>query len=411
MDILMLGWEFPPYKTGGLGTACFGLTRGLSKLGVRISFVIPKSPIPVSSSFLNLINAKVNEGIDYSHLKAYFIDSPLIPYASPEQKRLTEMNKKAIKGSNDDAIYGRNLFEEVYIYSEKVRMLAKNLKFDLIHAHDWMTYPAGIKVKEDSGKKLVLHIHATEFDRTGGFPNPTVYAIEKEGFEKSDLIIAVSNYTKRMVVSKYGIPESKVRVLYNAVDFPDNIKANKPVKVFSNDNVVLFLGRLTIQKGPEYFIDAAKRILEFEPNTKFFIAGSGEMMPQLIEKTIALGISDKVFFTGFLTGPSIDEIYGRADVYVMPSVSEPFGITPLEAMANGTPTVISKQSGVSEIIKNTLTVDFWDLDEITNKVVAILRYKTLKETISEHGVMEVQQITWDSRAEECKRIYEEVLKE
>ncbi len=411
MKVLMLGWEFPPYKTGGLGTACYGLTKGLSKLGVDISFIIPKSPKPISNSFLNLLNAKVNEGLDYSHINPYFIDSNLMPYSSINPKTGKSIDRLSIKGSKSDSFYGSNLREEVYIYSEKVRLVARNIDFDLIHAHDWMTYPAGIKVKEDSGKKLVLHIHATEFDRTGGHPNQDIYNIEKEGFEKCDLIIAVSNYTKQIVVKKYGIPEWKVRVLHNAVDVKDKVyqRDKKPIKIFSRDHIVLFLGRLTIQKGPEYFLEAAKRVLEFEPNTKFFIAGSGDMMQQMMEKAVHLGISDKVFFTGFLTGDDIDKIYQMADVYVMPSVSEPFGITPLEAMANGTPTVISKQSGVSEILKNTLTVDFWDIEEMTNKIVALLRYKSLYHTLSKHGFFEVKKITWDSRAEECKRIYEDVL--
>lgn len=408
----MLGWEFPPYKSGGLGTACHGLTKGLSKLGVDITFVIPKTPIPITSSFLSVINAKVDSDEEYySHLNHIFVDSKLAPYAN-EKKVLSNFSfsKTPSSKTRDFSAYGANLFFEVECYAKRVLEISKKTEFDLIHAHDWMTYPAAVLIKEKTKKKMIVHIHATEFDRTGGYPNQKIYDIEKMGFEKSDRIIAVSNYTKRVVCEKYGISPDKIDVVHNAVEIKNN--NNNPcskIKIFPNDKIVLFLGRITIQKGPEYFLRAAKQVLEFEPCAKFFVAGSGDMLPWMIEEASKMGLSDKVFFTGFLTGDDIDYIYQQADVYVMPSVSEPFGITPLEAMACGTPVVISKQSGVSEVINNCFKVDFWDVNELTNKIVSILRYECLKNELKNHGYYEVTKITWDNSAKTCKEVYEKLL--
>jgi glycosyltransferase involved in cell wall biosynthesis len=413
MKVLMLGWEFPPYKSGGLGTACHGLTKGLSKLGVGITFVIPKTPIPITSSFLSVINAKVDSDDEcYSHLNHIFVDSKLAPYAG-EKKVLSNISfsKTPSSKTRDFSAYGANLFFEVECYAKRVLEISKKTDFDLIHAHDWMTYPAAILLKEKTKKKMIVQIHATEFDRTGGHPNQRIYEIEKMGFERSDKIIAVSNYTKSVVCEKYGISPDKVDVVHNAVEI-NGKKSNgngSKIKIFPNDKIVLFLGRVTIQKGPEYFLRAAKQVLEFEPYTKFFVAGSGDMLPWMIEEASRMGLSDKVFFTGFLTGDDIDYIYRQADVYVMPSVSEPFGITPLEAMACKTPVIISKQSGVSEVINNCFKVDFWDVNELTNKIVSILRYECLKNELKNHGYYEVTKITWDNSAKTCKAVYEKVI--
>ena len=307
-------------------------------------------------------------------------------------------------------LYGRNLFSEVHRYAENARDIARYENCDIIHAHDWMTYKAGIAAKEVSGKPLVVHIHATEFDRTGGNPNQYVYDIEREGFHKADKVIAVSNYTKGMVVKHYGIPENKVSVVHNACQMDRAWHSHR--KPFDDGSkIVLFLGRITLQKGPEYFLHAAKRVLEQMKDVKFIMAGSGDMMNRMIDLSTHLGISRNVLFSGFLSGSDIDRAYSMADLYVMPSVSEPFGITPLEAIKNGTPTLISKQSGVSEVITNALKVDFWDIDDMANKILATLKYSSLHSTLLENSTRELGKLSWDKAAFNCLNIYRDIIRE
>ena len=398
----MLGWEFPPYNIGGLGTACYGLTKELSKKGVKIVFVIPKSPVEPSSDFITIINAAVN----YDHLYKFVkVKSRLIPYHESYSYRGVVFKKERNKCAK---VYGEELFKEVEIYAKRVLEIAKWFDFDLIHVHDWMTYPAGINLKKKFKKKLIAHIHATEFDRSGGNPNPRVYEIEKQGFQYADRIIAVSNYTKNMVVTKYNIDPSKIEVVHNGVLF-ENISKDYDVKVFPDEKVVLFLGRITLQKGPDYFIEAAKVVSDMLPRVKFIITGSGDMLPWLVHRAAELGIADKVIFTGFLRGKELDMVYKMADVYVMPSVSEPFGITPLEALIRGTPVIISKQSGVSEVLNHCLKVDFWDIRKLANHIIAVLKYKELRNELKHHGYLEVMNINWEKAAEKVLNIYYDVL--
>jgi glycosyltransferase involved in cell wall biosynthesis len=397
MRVLMFGWEFPPFSSGGLGTACYGLTRGLSNNNVAVTFVVPHAR-SAKADYVKLVAAG---GLRKVKFKG--VESPIEGYMTPEEYEHDVLQQGDAKAP--PKIYGKNLFKEVERYARKAELIARSEDYDVIHAHDWMTYKAGMRAKMISKKPLVVHVHATEFDRTGGLGvNQRVYDIEREGMHAADAICAVSQFTKNKIVEHYGVPEEKVFVVHNAVEQRD-IKELKKQK----NKVVLFLGRITLQKGPDYFLYAAKRALDVDPNIKFVFAGKGDMGPFIIEKAAELGISDKVMFAGFLRGPEIDQAYRMADLYVMPSVSEPFGITPLESMSNGTPTLISKQSGVSEVVTNCLKVDFWDIDEMANKIVATLNYDALHEHLAENGHSEVRRFNWDEPARKCLDVYNRVV--
>ncbi len=407
MRVLMFGWEFPPFSKGGLGVACHGITKGLSNHGVETVFVIPKAPEDASSSHVKLVRADSIKNISIkeisSPMSAYMTNSEYI-----ERIKTISISGKS-RGKADDDIYGKDLFSEVERYALAARSIALSEDFDVIHAHDWMTYKAGIAAKKATGKPLVCHIHATEFDRTGGNGlNQHVYDIEKQGFEAADLICAVSNFTKGKVAENYGISPEKIMVVHNAVEFTGFNEGGHLLT--PEEKVVLFLGRITIQKGPDYFVEAAAKVLEHEPNTKFIVAGSGDMMPRMVSMAAEKGLAKKMLFAGFLKGKDIDRAYRMADLYVMPSVSEPFGITPLEAMRNGTPALISKQSGVSEVVSNCLKVDFWDVDEMANKMIAVLRYPSLKKCLQEQGGKEVLKFSWDEPAAKCIEAYSRAIR-
>jgi glycosyltransferase involved in cell wall biosynthesis len=406
MRVLMFGWEFPPFYSGGLGTACYGLTKGLSHHNVKVTFVMPKGPDTVKSDFVKLLVA--DKAFKNHNFRIKKIDSILTPYLNSQTyNEKFQDYSLMLKKQSTELLYGKNMFEEVYRFSEQAKLIALSEEFDVIHAHDWMTYMAGIKAKKVSGKPLVVHMHATEFDRTGGNGiNQYVYDIEKRGMHEADKVCAVSNYTKSMVVQHYGVPPEKVEVVHNAVEFSDR----QIYRIEKTDKVVLFLGRITLQKGPEYFVEAAKKVMDRDPNVKFVVVGSGDMEPQMIEHAASLGIANRMLFAGFLTGEDVNKAYQMADIYVMPSVSEPFGITPLEAMKSGTPVIISKQSGVSEVIQNCLKVDFWDVDDIANKILSLLHYETLHQTLKHHGTIEVDKFNWDIPAEKCLRIYNELVR-
>ncbi len=427
MKVLMLGWEFPPHSSGGLGTACQGLTKGLSHKGAAITFVLPKYYGP-NPNYLNIVST---DSIELKNVKFKTVNSTLRPYQTPgtyqdEMKKILFMGKS----SKQSAIYGNDLFDEVNRYSQRTRIIAQNEDFDIIHAHDWMTFKAGINAKKEKNVPLVVHVHATEFDRTGGHPNQYVYDIEREGMHHADSIIAVSNFTKQKIIENYGIAPSKVKVVHNAVEFNDdksnsNSNDSRYLKSSTNpnhhankfnvgmteprDKKVLFLGRVTLQKGPDYFLYAAKKVLDVDPHVKFIVAGTGDMMPFMIEKAASLGISKDVLFAGFLSGEEVDRAYKMADLYVMPSVSEPFGITPLEAMRNSVPVLISKQSGVSEVLSNCLKVDFWDIDDTANKIIAALNYGSMHTMLKENGNDEVKKMSWDNSADKCIEVYNELL--
>ena len=395
MKVLMFGWEFPPLSSGGLGTACYGLTKSLSKKGVEITFVLPYSFDANNADFVKLISA--------GNIKIRKIASALQPYMTSQEY------KKSLGKKSSPKIYGSTLFDEVYRYTLAAEKIAEEEDFDIIHCHDWMTFGAGIRAKRKKNKPLVLHVHATEHDRTGGHQvNQHVYDLERYGMHKADKVIAVSNFTKNKIMTHYGMPSEKISVVHNAVDFSQHYY-DESFEINKTDKVVLFLGRITLQKGPDYFIYAAKKVLEHEKNVKFIVVGSGDMEPFIIEKAAELGIADKVLFAGFLNDEYVEKAYKMADIYVMPSVSEPFGITALEAMKNKTPVIMSKQSGVSEVIRHCLKVDFWDVNEISNKIIALLRYKPLHETLKDDGYFEVKNFNWDTPAEKCIQVYNELI--
>ncbi len=394
MKVLMFGWEFPPLSSGGLGTACYGLTKSLSKKGIEITLVLPYILDAENAGFVKLISA--------SNIKVMKIASALQPYLSAQDYKKS-LSKRQGK------IYGSTLFEEVYRYTLAAEKIAEEEEFDIVHCHDWMTFGAGIAAKRKKNKPLVLHIHSTEFDRTGGhFVNQHVYDMERQGMHEADRIIAVSNFTKNKIMAHYGISPEKIRVVHNAVDF-SQYSTNENFEIKKTDKVVLFLGRITLQKGPDYFVYAAKKVLEHEKNVKFIIAGTGDMEPFIVEKAAELGISSNVLFAGFLSQEDVERAYKMADVYVMPSVSEPFGITALEAMKSKTPVIVSNQSGVAEVIRHCLKVDFWDIDELSNKIISVLRYKPLGETLGENAYFEAKKFNWDIPADKCIGIYNELI--
>ena len=416
MHVLMFGWEFPPFSYGGLGTACKGIVEGLSHHNVHLTLVLPKAQNLTSQK---LTIAQIDDLVkgepltEEDIIKIRHLDSSLAPYLDPQS--YLEHLKKSVARSTSHAPkqqsnlpYGEDLFEEINRYAAKAYTVGKEQPHDIIHAHDWLTTPAGVMAKKASGKPLVTHVHATEFDRTGDNPNQDIYDVERSGMEASDHIIAVSEFTKQKIIKHYGISPDKITVVHNAVAKEKDYFRLKPA-INKQDPVVLFLGRITLQKGPEYFLKMAKRVLEKEPNTKFVMAGSGDMMYRMIHLATELGIAKNVLFSGYLSGPEIDHAYAHADLYVMPSVSEPFGITPLEAIRNGTPVLISKQSGISEVIVNALRVDFWDIEEMANKTLAVIRYQKLKHQLTHESQKELNTLSWQKQAANIRDIYHSLL--
>ncbi|MFC1781749.1 glycosyltransferase family 4 protein [Planctomycetota bacterium] len=427
MKIFMLGWEFPPFISGGLGTACYGLTRAMDQLGLEVTFVLPKLVEGKYATHVNLLtpaSKKTSYSVKYNELKNvkfHTISSPLQPYTEQEiyQHRIEEsLRQKHITYSEHSLSsaqpvkstdYSTDMYTEVHRYAAITAELSQYEQFDIVHAHDWMTYPAGIAVSAISGKPLVVHVHSTEFDRSGEHVNQTIYDIERQGMERADKVIAVSHFTRNIIISRYGISGDKVEVVYNGVERNGNWNTLDSTGITKDEKIVLFLGRITMQKGPEYFLHAAKKVLEVMDNVKFVMAGSGDLMHRSIELAAELNIGQKVLFTGFLRGEDVQKIYKMADLYVMPSVSEPFGIAPLEALDNDVPVIISKQSGVSEVLMHALKVDFWDVTEIANKIIAVLKYPPLQMTLRSHGNFEVRKLRWSDSAEKCLRIYNEML--
>lgn len=481
MRVLMLGWEFPPFIAGGLGTACYGLTKALDRRGHDITFVLPKAVDRSLASHVRLLSPDVTtpeqlaarisdvrrdatrivrrergEPIEIEGVTEYQLDEfehvtfrsvPATfdsPYSTPEQDlheivehehgvNVTETTTPGTtkpgavseiehtipgedpnsptpgflgltKGPGDD--YAGDLIGDTRRYAEMAAALTRGEQYDVIHAHDWMTFPAGLAIARMTGIPLVIHVHSTEFDRSGEHVHQQIYDIERRAMHGAMRVVTVSYWTKNIVTHKYGVDESKIRVVWNGVD-QDGSEERLHPPIESNDKIVLFLGRITMQKGPEYFVSAAKRVLEKIDNVKFIVAGSGDMATRMIELAAQMGIGHKVLFTGFLRGGDVGRVFKMADCYVMPSVSEPFGIAPLEAMSHDVPVIISKQSGVSEVLTHALKVDFWDIDEMANKIIAVLRHPPLGQTLRHHGQIELRNLTWDGAAESCESVYED----
>jgi glycogen(starch) synthase len=502
MRVLMLGWEFPPFIAGGLGTACHGLTKALDRRGVDVTFVLPKAIDRSQSSHVELLapsaaataapqpenggamaqaataaagqagapqqlatsttpdaervpspasSSAASSPVAFEHVR--FLGVPA-GFANPYQRSAgdqpagalgrwvmrrgvpTFLGPSDVSGPEDvepvsygelQAIgeaqqqnaaaapiigddYSGDLLTQVDRFANFCVMATRKLSFDVIHAHDWMTFPAALAIARVSGKPLVVHIHSTEFDRSGVHVNQRVYDIERRGMHGAMRVIAVSQLTKNVIVRRYSVPSQKVEVVYNGVDI-DPTQGDYMTGIQSKDKVVLYFGRITYQKGPEYFIFAARRVLEMMPDVKFVVAGSGDQAKRMIELAAELGIGHKVLFTGFLRGRDIQRVFSIADLYVMPSVSEPFGIAPLEAMGHEVPVLISKSSGVSEVLSHALKVDFWDIDDMANKIIAVLRHPPLSQTLREHGSFEVRKITWDGAATRCEHVYRSVAGE
>ncbi len=429
----MFGWEFPPHIAGGLGTACYGMTRGLARNGVEVSFVVPHAYGDEDQRFIHIVNASdvdalygatgceaddILEKMSFIH-----IDSNMVPYISPEE--YDEYHKQYIQSgkrvwSTTDVWkqrytfsgkYGANLMEEVARYAVVAAQVAKELEgqFDVIHAHDWLTYYAGIAAKRVSGKPLVVHMHATEYDRSGENINTQTYAIERAGMMAADRVMAVSNLTRNIVINRYGIPAEKVVTVHNAVRFAEN--STEAPERGVKDKIVTFLGRITYQKGPDYFVEAAAKVLKRLPDVRFVMAGSGDMMNHIIRRVARLGIADRFHFTGFLRGEDVHKMFQLSDVYVMPSVSEPFGISPLEAMRSNVPVIISKQSGVAEVLDYAVKVDYWDVDALADAIYGLIKYPALSNMFSSKGLEEVTNLKWNDAAAKIKAVYETVIEE
>lgn len=396
--VLMYGWELPPHNTGGLGVACYGLTKGLSRLGTHIAFGLPKR-LPNGAPFMEILNH------DVTNMQVMAFDSYLTPYA-PLHSSLNLLEMANI--SYDPFLTGPSMYDEAMRFASTATAWGCRQPHHLIHAHDWMTYPAALATRHLSGKPLVTHIHATEYDRTGGNVDGRIAHVEYQGLQAADRVIAVSEYTKDIVHRKYAVPKEKITVVYNGID-PVEFSANDVRRIFPHDHVVLFVGRLTFQKGVDYFLKAAQKVLEATPNTVFIIVGNGDMYQKLIMDAAHLGIADRVIFTGFLTGHKLQSVYQLADVFVMPSVSEPYGIVALEAIAAGTPVIISKNSGVAETVKNTLPVDFWDTDKIAHLISYVLRYPSWSQEFSRMAKAELKPLSWDHAAQKVQTVYQQLV--
>lgn len=429
MTVLMFGWEFPPHISGGLGTACAGLTQALSEEETKVLFVVPKAHGDESFDLINaseIVMPEEGEGLVQAEgesnesIRTIAIPSTLTPYFINEPGYAIEQwnwefsreNTKLVSTPTGNRYeftgkYGPGLMDEVHRYAEVSRTIASQNTFDVIHAHDWLTYLAGIEAKKITGKPLVIHVHATEFDRAGEKNiDERVFEIEKKGMLEADLIIAVSQWTKDIIVDKYGIRESKIKVVHNGVVQTDTTDFS-----FSpgfSDHVVTFLGRITYQKGPRYFIDAARKVLNFFPDTHFIMAGSGDLLPAMLEYVAQWGLSSRIHFTGFIKEKQIQQVWSITDVYVMPSVSEPFGITPLEAAQAGVPVILSNQSGISEVMDHAIKTDFWDTDALANAIISVLKYKGLSQSLKTNSKRELESLTWNHTAKKINQLYHEL---
>ena len=475
MKVLMLGWEFPPHISGGLGTACYGMTRGLNEIDVDVSFVLP-TPVPISASEGSGVKlrgpntvparsaglgpeglppdatAALIEGM--AHVALHRVPALLQAYGTqggyeeilasltPEQQQQVRQALEAMRteqapageqwadeapgaeapqsgdqardepivptgsfGKGKSGHYAGDLMIQVRRYASLAVDVARAEDFDVVHAHDWLTFPAGLAVASATRKPLVVHVHSTEFDRSGQNINQEVYDIERAGMHGADKVVCVSYLTRNIAAGRYGVPPEKLEVVYNAVDLPADTGELGMTPIRQNEKLVLFLGRVTMQKGPEYFLQAAKKVTKKFTNVRFVMAGSGDMIAQCVRQVADLKLGRYVTFTGFLRGNDVARIFKMADLYVMPSVSEPFGIAPLEALSHNVPVIISKQSGVSEVLTHVLKVDFWDIDEMANKILAVLRHPPLQRTLRQHGAIELRKFSWRDSAVKLRKIY------
>lgn len=400
MRVLMFGWEFPPYNAGGLGVACKGLAQALSREGVDIVFVLPKA-----------IAAEAGFPIRFAgvpNLTLHSVDTALSPYADAASY------EAQIARTGSAGAYGSTIFEEARRYGELARHIARSESYDVIHAHDWLSFQAGVAAREESGKPLLLHVHISSYEQSGGSPDPRVKDVEEYGFARADGIITVSHATKRVLVEKYGVSPERIWVIHNGIDpaaYDDaSVTQQPPLPARqSYHRMALFVGRLSMHKGPDYFLEAACRVVAHQPSTLFVLAGAGELERQLIRQAAGSGIGSRVIFSGFVRGAELSRLYRTADLTVMSSVTEPFGITPLEAAMHRTPTLVSKQAGVAEVLHHSLKVDFWDAEEMSNKILSAFRYPSLAKQLSDYGYQQARQLTWERAAQKCVPVYKQCL--
>ena len=399
MKVLMFGWEFPPHISGGLGTASYGLTKGMSlQDDMQITFCIPKPWGDEDQSFLKIIGMN-SVPIVWKDVNWDYVNSRVGHYMNPQDyydlrdhiyADFSYMNTNDLGCLEFAGGYPSNLHEEINNYSIVAGVVARQQEFDIIHSHDWLTYPAGIHAKQVSGKPLVIHVHATDFDRSRGNVNPTVYAIEKNGMDHADHIMCVSELTRQTVIHKYFQDPKKVSTVHNAVSPLSQEILDIVPKKNPKEKIVTFLGRITMQKGPEYFVEAAAMVLSRTKNIRF--------------------VMDRFHFPGFMRGKEVYEVLKASDVYIMPSVSEPFGISPLEAMQCSVPTIISKQSGCAEILEKCIKIDYWDIHAMADAIYSICTYPALYDYLKVEGKIEVDNIKWENVGYKVRNIYEEVLK-
>jgi glycogen(starch) synthase len=502
MRVLMLGWEFPPFISGGLGTACYGLTKAMAAGGTEVLFVLPKAVDRSHASHVTLLSPKPRQTADVTGQEAEGhaatlhatteeshseIRNPKLvlrseallrragseirtevnpgaikiapswvagPYARPidqasvaeaiERERISHLASTDIRPgtrglagmpttggaaysaaqnapaasdrdhdlrAEDATDYDGDIISQTQRYADLAMMLSANQSFDVIHAHDWLTYPAGMRIAAATGKPLIVQVHSTEFDRAGENIDQRIYDIERRGMHAATRVICVSHLTRKICEHRYGLDHAKAHVVYNGIDTAGAAIPEPGVGITRRDKIVLFLGRLTFQKGPEYFVTAAKKVLQKVDNVKFIIAGHGDMTQKTVELAASMGIGHRVLFSGFLRGKDVDRMFQMADVYVMPSISEPFGIAPLEAIRHDVPVIISKNSGVAEVLRHALKVDFWDIDEMANKIIAVLTHPPLSRTLREQADFEVRGLTWEGAADKCIGVYDKAIKD
>lgn len=453
----MLGWEYPPHISGGLGTACEGLTTALARHGTEIDFVVPRLFGGEDARHMTLVDSTAgrtvrgngSEGAQETiirrsvsksepNLETFAIPSLLSPYLDEQSFgeiaslfgqggqrysvfELQEMAARARERyiaeaaaageagvANPKERYGRDIFQEVARFTNNVVALMVDREFDVIHAHDWMTYPAGVALSQITGKPLVVHVHSLEYDRSGAAVNPRIFEIERLGVTHARTVIAVSYYTMSVVHQQHGVPLEKIQVVHNGV-YPKEVVQSYRRSQNWPEHVVLFLGRITFQKGPDYFVEAAARVIPHVPDVLFVMAGSGDMLPRLVNRVGELGIGQYFYFPGFLRGEDVERMFSVADLYVMPSVSEPFGISALEAISFDTPVIISRQSGVSEVLSHALKVDFWDLDRLADLMINALVHNELRDDMVSMAREEVKRLHWDAAALKTAEIYRKVL--
>ena len=397
MKVLMFGWEFPPIRTGGLGTACHDLCKGLSNQACKITFVMPSAPNS-SPDFVRLV------GIPHLEMKP--VSSLLSPYQT-----INSYNR-AWNSSSEKSLYGEHLLEEVKRFTAGAANLAKSIPHDIIHCHDWMTYGAGIAATKASGKPLVTHVHAIEQDRTAGHPNPEIEHFEKQGLDAASAIIANSIWTRNNILRSYNVNPNNVHVVHwgiakNNPAYHTNYKS----PLTKTQKMVVYAGRMTVQKGPDYFVAAAKLVAEKYKNASFLMVGGGDMLASCIQNVASLGLQDRFLFTGAVPQEQVYKAFQTADLFVMPSVSEPFGLVALEALKNGAPVLLSKQSGVAEVVTHCLTADFWDVKDIASKILGVLNHKPLWESLKQNGTKEVEKFNLDDPARKVMDVYDRLLRE